>query len=116
MLSMIKGRTVLLYVKTDTGERDPFGAPIYTETATPVDNVLISPVSDTDMVEQLNLTGKKSVYTLHIPRGDDHEWRDSVVEFYGEKWKTFGNVTMWQDDLVPAFSDWASSISVERYE
>lgn len=107
------GITITLYERTETGT-DEFGAPIYTETAVSVDNVLVGEPSTQDIVDTLTLTGKKLAYTLAIPKGDAHEWTDRTVEFFGERFRTIGNPTQGIEDLIPL--DWNKKVKVERYE
>ena len=75
---------------------DPFGAPVVKDVEILVDNVLVAPALSDDVINQLNLTGKKAVYTLGIPKGDTHDWEDKEVEFFGQRWRTFGFVTAHQ--------------------
>lgn len=112
-MTMIKGITVTLYETTPNGV-DDFGAPVYSETAVAVDNVLVAPASSEDIVTNTDLTGKKAVYTLAIPKGDTHDWIDKRVEFWGESYKTFGFPTKGIEDLVP--TAWNMKVTVERYE
>jgi hypothetical protein len=65
-MGLIKGITVLLYEQNQIGV-DGFNVPIYEETAIEVENVLVSPASSDDVVNNLDLTGNKVVYTLAIP-------------------------------------------------
>ena len=58
--------------------------------------------------------GKYIAYILHIPKGDTHNWDDATVEFYGSKWKTYGNEIIYDEDLTPL--DWNKQVKVERYE
>lgn len=109
---MLEGMTVILYEKTKIGE-DEFSSPIYEETPVEVENVLVSPSSSTDIVDSLNLYGKKAVYTLAIPKGDDHIWEDRMVEFFGKKWRTFGFPTEGMEHLIPLC--WNKKVMVERY-
>lgn len=109
----IEGITITLIDKREAG-KDPFGKPIYEEVPVIVDNVLVSPTSSDDIVNQLNLTGKKAVYTLAIPKGDDHDWRDKEVKFFGQTWQTFGEPLEGINDLIPL--DWNKKVMVERYE
>lgn len=109
---MLKGITVILYEKTKTGE-DEFKSPIYAENPVEVENVLVSPASSTDVVDGLNLYGKKAVYTMAIPKGDNHIWEDRTVEFLGEKWKTFGFPREGIENLLPLA--WNKKVMVERY-
>lgn len=112
MLGIIKGQTVVLHSK-QLNSYDDFGAPIFDETLINVDNVLISPTTQEDIVNDMQLYGKHSVYTLSIPKGDTHNWDDTFVEFFGRKWKTFGAVTEYQEELVPL--DWNKKVKVEYY-
>jgi hypothetical protein len=97
---------------TKTGT-DPFGNPIYEETDIVVENVLVSPTSTDDIVNQLTLTGKKAVYTLAIPKGDTNDWEDKEVKFFGKRWRTFGFPIEGIEDLIPL--DWNKKVMVERY-
>jgi hypothetical protein len=97
---------------TKTGT-DPFGNPIYEETDIDVENVLVSPTSTDDIVNQLTLTGKKAVYTLAIPKGDTNDWEDKEVKFFGKRWRTFGFPIEGIEDLIPL--DWNKKVMVERY-
>ena len=109
---MLKGITVTLITKTQTGT-DPFGAPIYTETETEVENVLVAPTSTTEVLDRLALTGRKAVYTLAIPKGDENTWENQEVRFFGERWRAFGIPEQGIDDLIPL--DWNKKVTVERY-
>lgn len=110
---MIHGISVILYEKTQTGT-DPFGEPIYEENPITVDNVLVAPLSAVEVLESINLTGKKIEYQLGIPKGDTHDWTDKTVEFFGEKWHTVAVPVKGIDDLVP--TAWNAKVSVERCE
>lgn len=112
-MSMLKGITVTLYIKTQTG-KDAFNRPVYTEQAIQVNNVLVAPASTSETLDTVNLTGKKAVYTLGIPKGDNHDWKDKKVEFFGETFKTFGEPLRGIDDTIPL--EWNTKIQVERYE
>lgn len=110
---MIKGIPILLYEITKIGE-DGFGAPIYEEIPTIIDNVLVSPSTTDDIISSTNLFGKKAVYTLAIPKGDDHEWEDKRIEFFGAQWRTFGFSVIGIEELIPLL--WNQKVMVERYE
>ena len=111
-MAKIKGITITLINKVEIG-KDPFGKPIYEDAEILVDNVLVSPTSSDDIVNQLNLTGKKAVYTLAIPKGDTNVWEDKEVRFFGERWRVFGFVTQGIEELIPL--DWNKKVMVERY-
>lgn len=112
-MTMIKGITVTLINKQEVG-KDPFDNPIYDNVEKEVDNILVTPTSTEDIVNQLDLTGKKAVYTLAIPKGDTNDWEDAKVYFFNQKWRTFGFVTQGIDHLIPL--DWNKKVMVERYE
>lgn len=112
-MARIKGITVTLINKKQTST-DPFGEPIFEDDEVSIENVLVSPTSSDDIVNQLNITGKKAVYTLAIPKGDSNVWEDQEVRFFGERWKVFGKPLQGIDDLIPL--DWNKKVTVERYE
>lgn len=109
---IIEGITITLIDKKEVG-RDPFGKPIYDDVSIPVDNVLVAPTSSDDVINQQSLTGKVAAYTLAIPKGDTHDWEDKEVEFFGQRWRTFGFPTEGIDNLIPL--DWNKKVMVERY-
>ena len=113
-MGFLKGIAVVLITKTGTG-KDAFNRPITTETRTTVENVLVSPVSQTDVavVNELAMNGKKALYQLAIPKGDTNRWEDAEVEFFGERWKTVGYSTIGIEDLIPL--EWNRKVLVERY-
>ena len=112
-MAMIKGITVTLINKQEVG-RDPFNKPIYEDVPIEVENVLVNPTSTDDIVNQLNINGKKAVYTLAIPKGDTNEWENAEVFFFGKRWRTFGIPTEGIDHLIPL--EWNKKVMVERYD
>lgn len=112
-MSRIKGIQVTLYTQTETST-DPFGAPIYSETAVTVDDVLVAPASATEVLDTVNLYGKKAVYTLAIPKGDTHTWADKKVEFFGQAWHVFGIEQEGIEENIPL--RWNKKVLVERYD
>lgn len=106
------GITITLYNRTQTGT-DEFNAPIYTETAEQIENVLIGEPSTDDITDTLTLYGKRLAYTLGIPKGDTHTWTDRTVEFFGERFRTIGEPTMGIEHLIPL--SWNKKVKVERY-
>lgn len=110
---MIKGITVTLFEEVKTGE-DPFGAPVYKETPVEVKNVLVAPTSSDDQISEMDLYGRRSVYTLAIPKGDTHDWRNKKVEFFGQTFRTFDDPVSGIDALIPL--SWNTKVKVERHE
>ncbi len=110
---MIKGITVTLFEKTLVGQ-DAFNKDIYEEEPVEVDNVLVAPSSSDEVIDMMNLYGKKAVYTLAIPKGDEHEWRDRKVEFFGTVFHSFGIPLEGIECDIPL--DWNKKVMVEAYE
>lgn len=113
----MRGQTVYLYEKTQTGT-DPFGQPIYTEQATPVDNVLIGEPSTEDVATSQDMYGKKIAYMLGIPKGDSHNWQDSRIDWvdaYGitHRVQSFGFPITGIEANIPG--PWHMKVRVEQY-
>lgn len=108
----IHGITITLHDQVTRGT-DPFGAEIIEEYDMEVDNVLVGHPTTDDIIHSQELYGKKVVYTLGIPKGDQHEWEDKRVSFFGQTFRTFGYVIQGIEDLVPL--EWNKKIMVERY-
>lgn len=107
---MLKGIPVVLHIKT-AGAPDAFNRITYTDTTETVNNVLVAPMSDEEILDTLNLTGKRAVYQLGIPKGDTHEWENTEVEFFGETWRTIGKPTEGIDAMIPL--QWNKKVKVE---
>lgn len=112
-MAMIKGIDITLYEQTPA-EPDDFGAERYTETPVTVSNVLVAPATSQEVLETINLYGKKAVYTMAIPKGDEHDWKDKRVSFFGEDWHTFGIPLIGIECDIPL--DWNMKVMAERYE
>ncbi|TFJ76304.1 hypothetical protein [Carnobacterium maltaromaticum] len=112
-MGKIKGIAIILVDKNETG-KDPFGNPIFEDDEISIENVLISPTSSDDIVNQMSLTGRKAVYTLAIPKGDTHDWENKEVIFFNQRWRVFGIPLEGIEDLIPL--DWNKKVMVERYE
>lgn len=110
---VLKGITIKLYEQQQTGT-DSFNRPIYEETPVDVENVLVGQPDESEVLDTLNLTGRKVVYVLGIPKGDTHDWEDKKVEFWGMAFKTIGMPVQGIDDLVPL--SWNKKVKVERHE
>lgn len=113
MVFAIKGKTVKLHEMTQNGF-DDFNNPTYEETVVDVDNVLIEPASNDAILSEIQMTGKRVAYVLHIPKGDTHNWKDAIVDFYGQSFKTFGDALIYDEELTPL--SWNKKVKVEVYE
>ena len=101
----MRGISVEITVKVQT-RTDPFGAPVYTETAETVANVLVGEPSTDDITSSTDLHGKRIDYMLGIPKGDTHDWTDTTVSWtdaYGRtiRCRTFGFPITGVEALVP---------------
>ena len=105
------GTPVLLHVRTQTGV-DSFNNPIFSETTVTVDNVLIGQPTTEEIDSSLSLYGKKIEYMLGIPKGDEHTWEDTVVEFWGHRYRTFGFTIEGIEANIP--TPWHKKVRVER--
>ena len=112
-MGRLRGISIILYTKNKVGE-DEFGAPVYEELPEVVNDVLVGEPEGSDVTDTLNLTGKRLAYTLAIPEGDTHEWRDRKVEFFGRKFRTFGEPVEGIEGMIPL--RWNKKVKVERYE
>lgn len=109
---MIQGITVILCERTQTGT-DGFNHPMYTETETAVSNVLVYPATSEDIISETNLIGKHLEFYLCVPKGDEHEWTDHKVKFFGTTWTVYGFPEEWIDANNP--SAWNKRYKCERY-
>lgn len=112
-MGRLRGISIILYTKNKVGE-DEFGAPVYEELPEVVNDVLVGEPEGSDVTDTLNLTGKRLAYTLAIPKGDTHEWRARKVEFFGRKFRTFGEPVEGIEGMIPL--RWNKKVKVERYE
>ena len=110
----MKGITITLYDRVKTAV-DALNNPVYTETAVSVNNVLVAPVSSTEVLDTYNLIGRKAVYQLGIPKGDTHDWSaGKKVSFFGEDWRIIELAEEGIEKLIPL--QWNKKVKVERYE
>lgn len=111
---MIKGVTVTLKKKTKDGT-DAFNRDVWKETDVTVDNVLVAPASSTEVVETMNLWGKKAVYTLGIPKGDTNVWENVRVVLpapFAGTYHTIGYPTAGIEGMIPL--NWNTKVTLER--
>lgn len=109
-MALIRGITITLYDRVKTGV-DGFNRPTYQDLPVFVDNVLVIPMSETEVLDTLNLTGRRAIYQLAIPKGDQHDWTDKDISFWGRRFRAVGDVLEGIDDLIPL--DWNKKVRVE---
>lgn len=97
---------------------DDFNREIYKPVVEVVEHCLVKPTLTEDVISSINLDGTKEQYTIAIPKGDAHEWKNKKVSFVlcGVKitCKTYGPVLRGIESLVPM--EWHGQIRCERYE
>lgn len=93
---------------------DPFGSPVVKDVEITIDNVIVAPATTEDVTSQMSVTGKKISYTLGIPKGDNNDWENKEVRFFGKRWKTVGIPLEGIESMIPL--DWNKKVMVERYE
>ena len=108
----MRGTAVVLYEKTLSGY-DTLNNPVYTEEAVTVQNVLIGEPTTVDITSSIDLYGKKVEYMLGLPKGDAHVWTDAKVTFFGQTFRTFGDVIQGIEENIP--TPWHKKVRVERY-
>ena len=109
---MLKGTDVLLTVRTQSGT-DAANRPTYTDSQVTVKNVLIGQPETEEIVNEVNLSGKRIAYVLGIPKGDTHDWTDTFVTFWGMKFRTIGIPMTAEQANVPL--QWGQKVRVEYY-
>lgn len=110
---MIKGITVTLYERTQSGT-DMFGGPTYTETPVEIADVLVTPAAMEDVVSSLQLYGRRMAYELCIPKGDAHAWEGCRVDFFGQSFRVYTPAEEYIEEMVPL--RWNRKVRVERFE
>lgn len=110
MGSRLKGITIELEQLTEY-EADAFGVMRYTSTWANVENVLVGQPTDSEIVDAMQMYGKKAVYVLGIPKGDAHAWEPGTkVRFFGEEFYIFGHSVMGIEAMIPL--DWNKKVMV----
>lgn len=110
---MIRGITVKLVVKTDSGERDAFNNPIETEELVEVSDVLVGQPNTDDINSSIQMYGKTIDYVLGIPKGDTHKWYDTDVIIWGDRYQIIGYPQKGIESNIPL--RWGSNVKVKRY-
>lgn len=112
-MGLLQGIPVVLYLQTKTDQVDGFGNPIYTETPTTINNVLVQPIAAEDLTSDLQLYGIRGAYELCIPKGDTNEWTGCRVDFFGQSWRVYTPPEQWIESMVPL--EWNKKVRCERF-
>lgn len=112
---MIKGIDVVLIERTSTGKKDDFNMEVFEENEPVIiHNVLVGSPTSEEIVDTLNLYGKKIDYVIAVPKGDDHTWKNSRVKFFGRTFAVVGVPTMGIEENIPLC--WNKKVKVEAIE
>ena len=112
---MIQGITIILVEQVQTGV-DDFNCAVYEDRPVEVDNVLVAPASSAEILDVLNLTGRKAVYTLAIQKGDAHSWEGCKVilpEPFAGTYQVIQIPLAGIESMIPLA--WNKKIIVEKY-
>lgn len=107
------GIDVTLHVKSSGGINE-LGEEILIDSTKIVNNVIVAPLSSEDIINEFTLSGKKIAYQLGIPKGNNDNWINTEVEFFGQTFRTIGIPEEGIEDLIPL--SWNKKIKVERIE
>lgn len=110
---MFKGIDVILVDGKEIG-KDEFNRPIIQEKKIYVHDVLVAPSSTNDITSSIDLTGKKAIYTLAIPKDDRHDWEGRKVIFFNKEWRVLGFPIEGIEENIPL--KWNKKVMVERYD
>ena len=108
---LIHGITIQLEERTITGT-NALGEDVYTSVFVDVDNVLVGQPTEHEIVDSTNLTGRKAIYMLGIPKGDTHNWTDRKVRFFGQEFHTVGAPIEGIEDMMPL--EWNKKVRCEN--
>lgn len=110
------GIDITLITKTQTGVSG-FNQPVYEETEVTVSDVLVGEPSTDDIQSNLTAYGKKTSYTLAIPKGDTNNWIDGEVilpEPFGGRYRVIGRPTAGIEENIPL--RWNKKVNLEQLE
>lgn len=107
----MKGISVVLHERSLSGY-DSLNNPVYVTNAVTVENVLVGQPSTDDITNSLSLYGKKLDYVLGLPKGDEHAWENSDIEFFGKTFRSFGEVIEGIEANVP--TRWHKQVRVQH--
>lgn len=111
---MIKGIDVVLIERTSTGKKDDFNMEVFENEPVIIHNVLVGSPTSEEIVDTLNLYGKKIDYVIAVPKGDNHIWENSRVKFFGRTFEVVGIPTMGIEENIPLC--WNKKVKVEAIE
>lgn len=112
----MKGIDITLISKTVDGT-DIFNQPIYKDTQITVSDVLVGEPSTADIENNLTAYGKRTAYTLAIPKGDTNTWEGCEVILpspFDGTYKVIGNAIAGIEANIPL--RWNKKVHLEKTE
>ncbi len=112
----MKGIEITLIGKTLDG-KDSFNQPVYKDTQITVSDVLVGEPSSTDIENNLTIYGKRTAYTLAIPKGDTNTWEGAEVVLplpFNGTYKVIGKPTAGIEANIPL--RWNKKVHLEQIE
>ena len=110
------GIDITLLSKVQTGV-DGFNNPVYEDAEVIVHDVLVGEPSTDAIQSNLTAYGKKTSYTLAIPKGDTNTWEEGEVilpEPFSGKYKVIGRPIAGIEENIPL--RWNKKVNLERIE
>lgn len=110
------GISITLVSKTQNGV-DAFNQPIWKDSEITVDDVLVGEPSTDDIQNNITVYGKRTVYTLAIPKGDSNIWANGEVilpDPFGGRYRVIGNATAGIEANIPL--RWNKKVHLEELE
>ena len=110
------GISITLVSKTQNGV-DSFNQPIWKNAEITVDDVLVGEPSTEDIQNNITAYGKRTAYTLAIPKGDSNTWANGEVILpapFGGRYKVIGNATAGIEANIPL--RWNKKVHLEELE
>lgn len=106
---MIVGETISVISFTTTSY-DSFNAPVRSETAETVSNVLIEPAATSDITDSNRPDGHQVKYVLHFPKSYAGELEGREVVVRGERLSVIGHPARYTEANTPG--DWNMRVEV----
>ena len=110
------GIDITLVTKEQTGTSG-FNQPVYKKVEVTISDVLVGEPNTEDIQSNITVYGKKTAYTLAIPKGDTHIWEDGEVilpEPFGGRYKVIGTPTAGIEANIPL--RWNKKVNLEKRE
>ncbi|QJC22010.1 hypothetical protein [Arcanobacterium buesumense] len=108
---MIHGTQVTVLSKTKTGV-DDMNMPVFEETQTVVDDVLVGPVSTDDTPGGMRRAGDRTEIALYFPKTFTASLRGCDVEFMGKIWRVQGDPQPYMVENMPTRWNLRATVSL----